>query len=65
MIGYLDKVTRPLFWQCLKWVDLLRHLKLHSKTFKDGDNDKKDKLMSFQINDEKLLEKYKAIWTKI
>ena len=65
MIGYLDKVTRPLFWQCLKWVDLLRHLKLHSKTFKDGDNDKNDKLMSSQINDEKLLEKYKAIWTKI
>ena len=36
------------------------------KTFKvkDGDNDKK-KLISFRINDEKLLENYKAIWTKI
>ena len=33
------------------------------KTFevKDGDNDKNHKLMSFCINDERLLEKYKAI----
>ena len=30
---------------------------------KDGNEDKK--LTSFPINDEKLLEKYKAIWTKI
>ena len=37
------------------------------KTFKvkEGDKDKNNKLMSFRINDEKLLEKYKAIWTKI
>ena len=37
------------------------------KTFKvkDGDKNKKKKLMSFRIDDEKLLEKYKAIWTKI
>ena len=36
------------------------------KTFnvKEGD-DKGDKLMSFRIDDEKLLEKYKAAWTKI
>ena len=26
---------------------------------------KNNKLMSFRIDDEKLLEKYKAIWTKI
>ena len=32
------------------------------KTFKVKD---RDKLMSFRIDDEKLLEKYKAIWTKI
>ena len=32
---------------------------------KDGDKDKNNKLMSFNINDEKLLEKYKAFWTKI
>ena len=37
------------------------------KTFKveEGDNDKRNKLMSCRIDDEKLLEKYKAIWTKI
>ena len=35
------------------------------KTFKvkDGDKDKSNKLMSFHIDDEKLLEKYKVIWT--
>ena len=32
---------------------------------KDGDKDKNNKLMSFRIDDEKLLEKHKAIWTKI
>ena len=32
---------------------------------KDGDKDENNKLMSFRIDDEKLLEKYKAIWTKI
>ena len=37
------------------------------KTFKvkDGDKDKNNKLMSFLIDSEKLLEKYKAIWSKI
>ena len=37
------------------------------KTFKvkDGDKDKINQLMSFCIDDEKLLEKYKAIRTKI
>ena len=32
---------------------------------KDGDKDKSNKLMSFCIDDEKLLERYKTIWTKI
>ena len=32
-------------------------------TFKD--EDKNNKLMSFRIDDEKLFEKDKAIWTKI
>ena len=32
---------------------------------KDGDKDENNKLMSFCIDDEKLLEKFKAIWTKI
>ena len=37
------------------------------KTFKvkDGDNDKSNKLMSFGIDDDKLLEKYKTICTRI
>ena len=37
------------------------------KTFKvqDGDKDKSNKLMSFCIDDENLLEKYKTIGTKI
>ena len=32
---------------------------------KDGDKDKNNKFISFRIDDEMLLEKYKAIWTKI
>ena len=32
---------------------------------KDGDKDKNNLFMSFHIDDEKLLEKYKIIWTKI
>ena len=32
---------------------------------KDGDKDENNKLMSFRIDDEKLLEKYKTIWMKI
>ena len=37
------------------------------KTFKvkEGDKDKSNKLMSFSSDDGKLLEQYKAIWTKI
>ena len=35
------------------------------KTFKDTDGNKDIKLKSFCIDHEKLLEKYKAIWTKI
>ena len=33
--------------------------------FDGGDKDKSNKLMSFRIDDEKLLQNYKAIWTKI
>ena len=32
---------------------------------KDRDKDINNKLMSFRIDDKKLLEKYKSIWTKI
>ena len=56
LIGYLDKAIRPL-------VLIMRKMSGDFKTFKfkEGDN----KLASFRIDDEKLLEKYKAIWTKI
>ena len=32
---------------------------------KDRDKDKNNKLISFHVDDDKLLEKYKTIWTKI
>ena len=39
----------------------------HVKTFKvkDRDKDKNNKLITFRIDDVKLLEMYKAIWTNI
>ena len=60
MIGYLDKAIRPL-------VLIMSKMKGYVKTFevKGGDKDKNNKLMSFCIYDEKLLEKCTAIWTKI
>ena len=56
LIGYLDKVIRPL-------VLILPKMIRYVKTFKvkDGDKDKSNKFMSFVIYYEKLLEKYKAI----
>ena len=59
MIGYLDKVIRPL--------DLiLPKMSGYVKTFKDKieDTNKNNKLISLCIVDGKLLEKYKTIWTK-
>ena len=56
LIGYLDKDIRPL-------VLIMFKMSGYVKTFKVSD--KINKLMSFQIDHEKLLEKYKAIWTKI
>ena len=60
LIGYLDKAVRPL-------VLIMPKIRAYVKTFKvkNGDKDKSNKLMSFLIYDEKLLEKYKAVWTKI
>ena len=60
MIGHLHKVIRPL-------VLILPKISGYVKIFKvkDGERDKNSKLMPFCINDENLLEKYKAIWTKI
>ena len=51
LIRYLDKDIRSLV------------LSGYFKTFKF--DDKNNKLMSFGIDDEKLLQKYKAVWTKI
>ena len=56
MTGYLDKVIRPLVLIMPKMTGYFKTLKV---------KDKNNKLMSFIIDDEKLLEKYEAIWTKI
>ena len=56
MIGDIDKTVRPLVLVIPK---KSRYVKIFK--FEEGN----DKLMSFRIEDEKLPEKYKAIWTKI
>ena len=60
MIGYSDKDIRPL-------VLIMPKMSRYVKTFKvENENKiKNNKSMSFRIADEKLLQKYKAIWTKI
>ena len=60
MIWYLDKVIRQL-------VLVIPEMRGYVKTFKDkdGHKDKSNKLISFSIDDEKLLQEYKAISTKI
>ena len=58
LIGYSDKAIRPLVLKMPKTNGYV-------KTFKHGDKGKNNKLMSFCIDDVKLLEKYKAIWTNI
>ena len=58
MIEYLDKDIKPL--------DLIMpKMSGYVKTFIVRVKDKSDTLMSLRIDDEKLLEKYEAIWTKI
>ena len=56
LVGYSDKDIRPL-------VLIMPEMSGYVKTFKV--EDKNNKLMFFHIDDEKLLEKYKAVWTKI
>ena len=60
MSGYLDKTIKPLVLILLKMSEYI-------KTFnvKDRNKDRNEKLMSVHIDDEKLLDKYKTIWTKI
>ena len=60
MIWYLDKVTRQLALIVPKMSGYVKIFKV-----KDGDKDKSNKLMSFRIDDEKILKKNKANWTKI
>ena len=56
LIRYLNETIRPLVLIMPKMSGYVKSFKV-----KEGNN----KLMSFRIDDEKLLEKYKAIWTKI
>ena len=59
MIGYLDEVIRPL-------VLMLPKMSRCVKTIKGKGWDKnKNKLMPLHIDDNRLLGKYKTIWTKI
>ena len=60
LIAYLVKAIRAL-------VLIIPKMSGYIKTFKvkDGYKDKNNKLMLFCIDDANLLEKYKAIWTKI
>ena len=60
MIRYLDKVIRPV-------VLVFPKMSGYVKTFKiqDKDKDKNNKLMFFRLDDGKLLEKHKTIWTNI
>ena len=59
-ILYLGQVIRPIVLITPKMREYVTTCKV-----KDGDKDKNNELMSFRIGDEKLLEKYEAVWTKI
>ena len=58
MIGYLNKAIRPL-------ILIMPKISGYVKTSKVKEGDKSKRLMSLRVDDEKLLEKCKAIWTKI
>ena len=59
LIGYLDEFIRPL-------VLILPKMSRYVKTFNDKDVNqiKNNKSVSLCINDNKLFEKYKTVWTK-
>ena len=59
MVEYLDEAIRPL-------VLIMPKRNGYAKAFKikEGHKDKDSELTSFRIDNEKLLEKYKAIWIK-
>ena len=56
LIGYWDKAIRPLVLIMLQMRGYVKTSKV-----KYGDKDKYSKLISFGVDDEKLLDKYKAI----
>ena len=56
LIEYLDKTIRPFVLVMPKMSGCVKTFKV-----KEGDN----KLMSFRIDDKKLLEEYEAIWSNI
>ena len=58
LIGYLNKAIRPL-------ILIMPKISGYVKTSKVKEGDKSKRLMSLHVDDEKLLEKCKAIWTKI
>ena len=60
MIGYLYEVIRPLGLILPKMIG-------YAKTFKvkDGDKNQHNKLMSFCIDDDNLLEKYKKEYWRL
>ena len=60
LIGYLDQAIRLLVLIMPKTNGYVNTFKV-----KDRDKDKNNKLMYFRIDDKRLLEKYKAILTKI
>ena len=57
LIGYLDIGIRLLVLKMPKMSGYVKTFKV-----KDDNKDKNKKLMSFCVDGEKLLEKYKAIW---
>ena len=59
LIKYSDKAIRPLVFTMPELRGYVKQFKV-----KDGDKDKNNKLMSFRIDDENLLEKLLAVWTK-
>ena len=59
LTGYSDKAIRPLVLIMPKMSEYVK------PKVKDGDKNKNNKVMYFDIDDEKLLHKYKAIGTMI
>ena len=59
MIGYSDKAIRPLILIMPKMSAYVKKFKV-----KDGDKNKNNKLISFCIDDEKLLERSENFWSR-